>query len=105
VLGADLERLSDSSEIDLIRRMAAWPRMVETAAQVHEPHRIAFYLHDLASDFHALWNKGNDDLSLRFIIHDDPQLTLARVAMIKCVATVIASGLAVMGVEPAMEMR
>jgi arginyl-tRNA synthetase len=102
---ADLARLVDSGEIELMRRLAAWPRQVETAAQAHEPHRIAFYLHDLASDFHTQWNKGNDDPGLRFIIPDDPALTSARLALVRGVATVIASGLAIMGVEPVDEMR
>ena len=103
--GAPLDRLVDSAEIDLLKRIAQWPRTVEAAAQVHEPHRIAFYLHDLASAFHALWNKGNEDPGLRFIIAAEPDLAAARLALIEAVRTVIASGLAVMGVEPVEEMR
>lgn len=102
---ADFEQLADSSELALIKRLAAWPRQVEIAAAAHEPHRIAFYLNELASDFHALWNKGNEHPELRFILNDKPALTVARLAMIRCVALVIASGLTVMGVEPAEEMR
>ena len=102
---ADLSALVDSSELALIRQLATWPRQVETAAQAHEPHRIAFYLNELASSFHALWNKGNENPSLRFIIRDDPVATKARLALLRCVALVIASGLAIMGVEPAQEMR
>jgi arginyl-tRNA synthetase len=102
---APLDRLVDSAEIDLLKRVAQWPRTVEAAAQAHEPHRIAFYLHDLASAFHALWNKGNEDPGLRFIIAAEPDLTAARLALIEAVRTVIASGLAVMGVEPVEEMR
>jgi len=102
---AALDRIDDSSEFELIRQLSLWPRLVETAAQANEPHRIAFYLNDLASSFHALWNKGNDNPSLRFIIADDPELTAARLAMIRAVAIVIAAGLAVMGVEPVDEMR
>ena len=102
---AELSRLTDSAELDLIKRIAHWPRTVETAAQAHEPHRIAFYLYDLAAAFHGLWNRGNEDPALRFIIADDERLTAARLALIQGVATVIASGLSIMGVEPAEEMR
>lgn len=102
---APLERLADSAEIDLLKRIAQWPRAVEAAALAHEPHRIAFFLHDLASAFHALWNKGNEDPGLRFIIAGEPELTAARLALIEAVRVVIASGLAVMGVEPVEEMR
>lgn len=102
---ANLSLLADSSELGLIKRLAAWPRQIEIAATAHEPHRIAFYLNELASDFHALWNKGNEHPELRFILADQPALTLTRLALIRCVATVIASGLAIMGVEPAEEMR
>ena len=102
---ADFGLLSDSSELALIRLMAAWPRQVEIAAAAHEPHRIAFYLNELASDFHALWNKGNENPDLRFIVVEKPDVTLARLAMIRCVAIVIGAGLGIMGVEPAEEMR
>ncbi|MBI1209224.1 MAG: arginine--tRNA ligase [Azospirillum sp.] len=100
-----LERLGDAEELDLIRLLAGWPRQVEAAAEAHEPHRIAFYLYDLAARFHAMWNKGNDDASLRFLIEHDPDLTLARLALVQGVAVVIASGLGVIGVEPVEEMR
>lgn len=100
-----LARLSDDAEIALLRNMAEWPRTVESAAEAHEPHRIAFYLNDLAANFHALWNKGKDDTSLRFIADDDEELTRARLAMVRGMATVIASGLAVIGVQPVEEMR
>ncbi len=102
---ANLARLDDEAELALVKRMATWPRLVESAAEAHEPHRVAFYLYDLASDFHALWNKGRDDASLRFLIEGDGELTLARLAMVQATATVIASGLQVMGVEPVEEMR
>ena len=102
---ADLARLTDPAELGLIKLMAAWPRLVENGAEAHEPHRVAFYLHDLAAAFHTLWNKGNDDSSLRFIREDDRPLTLARLALIRGVAFVIASGLAVMGVTPVEELR
>ena len=102
---ADLSRLEAPEEMALVRRMATWPRQVESAAEAHEPHRVAFYLYDLASDFHALWNRGKDDTTLRFLVDGDEALTRARLAMVSAVATVIASGLAVMGVEPVEEMR
>jgi arginyl-tRNA synthetase len=103
--GVDLQSLSDQAELDLIRHMAAWPRMVEGAAEAHEPHRVAYYLNELAELFHALWNKGRDDATLRFIHEDDKELTLARLALVQAVALVIASGLAVFGVEPVEELR
>ena len=102
---ADLSRLADSAELELIRQIASWPHVVEAAASAHEPHRISFYLNDLAALFHGLWNKGNDDPSLRFIMSHDPELTQARLALIQGVATVIAGGLAIMGVTPVEEMR
>ncbi len=102
---ANLARLDADEEMALAKRMATWPRVVEAAAEAHEPHRIAFFLYDLASDFHALWNRGRDDASLRFLIEGDAELTTARLALIAAVATVIASGLTVMGVEPVEELR
>ena len=99
-----LERLSDPSEIALIRQLAGWPRLVEAAAEAHEPHRIAFYLQEVAAQFHMLWNKGKDEATLRFILASDAELTRARLALVRGVALVIASGLAVFGVEPAREM-
>ena len=100
-----LDRLTDSAEIGLIRTLANWPRVVEGAAEAHEPHRLAFYLYDLAAEFHQLWNKGKDDATLRFIIAGEDETTRARLALVQAVATVIASGLAVFGVEPVEEMR
>jgi len=102
---ADLSRLTDADELGLIKLMASWPRTVETAAAAHEPHRVAFYLNDLAAGFHQLWNRGKEDISMRFIIEDDIELTRARLALISGAAAVIASGLAVMGVVPLEEMR
>ena len=102
---ADLALLSDPAEVGLIRMMAGWPRLVEGAAQAHEPHRVAYYLYDLASRFHVLWNKGKDDAQLRFLLPDNRPLTLARLALIQAVALVIASGLEVFGVEPVEELR
>lgn len=101
---AELSKLNDESELALMRRLAQWPRLVDAAADAHEPHRIAFYLYDLASDFHGFWNKGNDNEGLRFIIEEDAALTSARLALIRSVALVIASGLAILGVEPVEEM-
>ncbi len=101
---AALERLSDPSEIALIRQLAGWPRLAEAAAEAHEPHRIAFYLQEVAAQFHMLWNKGKDEATLRFILASDAELTRARLALVRGVALVIASGLVVFGVEPAQEM-
>ncbi len=102
---ADLERLSDPVEISLLRRLALYPRTVEAAAVAHEPHRIAFYLYDLASEFHALWTKGRDLPHLRFIINNDAQITRARLALVQGVVAVLASGLTVLGVHAPTEMR
>ncbi|BBK43773.1 arginine--tRNA ligase [Allostella vacuolata] len=103
--GVQLDGISDPAELVLIRQMAQWPRIVESAAEAHEPHRIAFFLYDLASSYHMLWNKGKDDASLRFLVRDDENLTLARLALVQAFALVIASGLRVFGVEPVEEMR
>jgi arginyl-tRNA synthetase len=89
----------------VLRRLAAWPRVVEAAAVAREPHRIAFFLYDLAGDFHMLWNKGRDDSTLRFLQADRPDETTARLALVAATAVVIRSGLAVMGVAPVEEMR
>ena len=102
---AQLDRLSDPAELSLMRRIALYPRVVEAAAQAHEPHRIAFYLYDLASEFHALWTLGNAAPHLRFIIQDDRQMTAARLVLVKGVVTVLASGLALLGVQAPDEMR
>ena len=101
---APLALLADPSELALIRLLAGWPRLVESAAEAHEPHRIAFYLQEVAAQFHLLWTKGRDEAQLRFIISGDPDLTRARLALVRGVAIVVASGLAVMGVTPAEEM-
>jgi arginyl-tRNA synthetase len=102
---ANLKHLDDAAEIEVIRTLAAWPKMVEAAAEAHEPHRVAFYLDDLASVFHGLWNKGKDDTRLRFIDENDEDVTRARLALVLGVATVIASGLEVIGVTPLEELR
>lgn len=101
---ADLSLLNDESELQLIKAMFNWPRIVESAATSHEPHRISYYLYDLASEFHGLWNKGNDRVDLRFIIDDNTDITLARLAMIRAFSNIIASGLNILGVEPVNEM-
>ncbi len=102
---ADLSPLKDAAELALIRRIAAWPRVVEGAAASREPHRVAFFLSDLAGDFHLLWNKGKEDAALRFIQEADPAGTRARLALVGAMAAVIRSGLGVMGVTPTEELR
>ena len=101
----DLFGLTDSEELGLIKKMAAWPRTVEVAALAHEPHRVAYYLNELAAAFHTLWTKGKDNAELRFLQPEDSQLSLARLAMVRAMATVVASGLRVMGVEPVKELH
>lgn len=100
----DLGAIADPAELALVAKLAHWPRLVESAAEAHEPHRIAFYLYDLASDFHALWNKGNADPSLRFLQEDNPAATRGKLAMIRAVAIVISNGLGILGVAPAEKM-
>jgi arginyl-tRNA synthetase len=102
---AALDRLNDPSELELLRRLALYPRAIEAAALAHEPHRIAFYLYDLASEFHALWTKGRDLPYLRFIITNDAEITKARLALVQGVVSVLASGLTVLGVHAPDEMR
>jgi arginyl-tRNA synthetase len=103
---AKIERLTDSGELAIVKKLALYPRMVETAAQAHEPHRIAFYLYELASEFHTHWARGGKDLPhLRFIIQNDPEITMARLALVQGVVTVLASGLGLLGVEAPAEMR
>ncbi len=102
---ADLARLTDPDEIALIKLMATWPRIVDSAAEAHEPHRVAFFLQELAAAFHGLWNKGNSDIGARFIVAGDRGITEARMALLRGVTAVIASGLDVLGVAPVEEMR
>jgi arginyl-tRNA synthetase len=97
--------LTHAAELALLRRLAAWPRTLEAAALAREPHRIAFFLYDLASDFHMLWNRGRDDAALRFLQADNATETLARAALVAATAVVIRSGLGILGVEPVEEMR
>jgi arginyl-tRNA synthetase len=102
---APLERLEDAAELALIKQLALYPRVVEAASAAHEPHRIAFYLYELASEFHAQWTRGKDLPHLRFIIQNDPLLTKARLALVQGVVAVLASGLALLGVGAPDEMR
>jgi arginyl-tRNA synthetase len=102
---APLDRLTDSGELALMRRLGSYPRLIEAAAGSHEPHRIAFYLYDLSSEFHAFWNKGKDLPHLRFIIQNDRELTVARLALVEGVVTVLACGLGLLGVNAPEEMR
>lgn len=101
----DLGNIAHPAELALAAKLAEWPRLVEIAAQAHEPHRVAFYLYDLASEFHALWNKGNSEPSLRFLQEDDPVASKAKLALIAAVQVVISNGLAILGVTPVEEMR
>ncbi|KQN83810.1 arginine--tRNA ligase [Sphingomonas sp. Leaf67] len=101
---ADLSRL-DTVELALVKRAAQFPRMVESAAAVREPHRIAFYLYDLAAEFHAAWNLGNDDPSRRYLQPDDVALTQARLFLARAIGQIIRNGLAIMGVEAVEEMK
>jgi arginyl-tRNA synthetase len=101
----DLRPLEADAELALIRRLVSWPRTVEAASLAREPHRIAFFLYDMAADFHMLWNRGRDDAALRFLQADRPADTLARVALVAATAAVIRSGLGIMGVSPVEEMR
>ena len=102
---APLDRLDDPAELSLMRKLALYPRLVESAALAHEPHRVAFYLYELASEFHAQWSRGSGAPHLRFIMQDDPQLTVARLALVQGFVTVLALGLALLGVEAPREMR
>ncbi|WP_420962344.1 arginine--tRNA ligase [Brucella sp. IR073] len=104
-LGKHLGKLTDESEIALVRKLAEYPRLIETAAQHQEPHRLAFYLYDLASAFHAQWNKGTENPDLRFIKVNDPDLSLARLGLVQVVSDVLASGLSIIGADAPTEMR
>jgi arginyl-tRNA synthetase len=102
---APLGRLTESGELSLMRKVALYPRLVETAALAHEPHRVAFYLYELAAEFHAHWTQGKGLPHLRFIIQNDEEVTVARLALVQGVVTVFASGLALLGVGAPEEMR
>ncbi len=101
----DEAHLQDEAELKVAKRLAEWPRLLEIAARSHEPHRIAFYLYDLASDFHALWNKGNEMPALRFLQEGDAAASAAKIALPRAVAVVISAGLGILGVTPVQEMR
>lgn len=105
LLGVDLGRLQDEAELALIRKLSEYPRIVVGAAEMQEPHRVAFYLYDLAGYFHGVWNKGKEMPQLRFINAKDEKLTLARLALVQAVADVLASGLGLLGVNAPEEMR
>ncbi|OIQ74747.1 arginine--tRNA ligase [mine drainage metagenome] len=105
LLNADLTRLDHKAELDLAKKIAEWPRLVEIAARGHEPHRVAFYLYELASDLHGHWNRGNDDTSLRFVQEGDVAATQAKIALARATAVVISAGLGILGVKPLDEMR
>ena len=103
--GAELARIDDGAELAVARKLAEWPRLVEIAARTHEPHRVAFYLYELAGDFHALWNRGNDQPGLRFLQEGDIATSQAKLALARAVSVVISAGLGILGVTPAQEMR
>ena len=103
--GADLAGLSHEAELNVARKLAEWPRLVEIAARTNEPHRVAFYLYELASDFHSLWNRGNDEPALRFVQEGDSATSQAKIALARAVAVVISAGLGILGVEAVDEMR
>jgi arginyl-tRNA synthetase len=105
LLQADLTRLDHKAELDLAKKIAEWPRLVEIAARGHEPHRVAFYLYELASDLHGHWNRGNDDTALRFVQEGDAATTQAKIALARATAVVISAGLGILGVKPVEEMR
>ncbi|ACS51463.1 arginyl-tRNA synthetase [Bartonella grahamii as4aup] len=102
---AHLHRLTDDHEILLIRKLSEYPRIIEQAVIHKEPHRLAFYLYDLASSFHTHWNKGSENLNLRFIQPDDKELSFARLGLIQAVINILSSGLTIIGVEAPIEMR
>jgi arginyl-tRNA synthetase len=101
---ADLGLL-DEEELALVKRAAQYSRVLESAAMAHEPHRIAFFLYELAAEFHALWNRGNDDPSRRFLLDNNPQISRARLELAMGIAQIIRSGLALLGVAATEEMR
>ena len=101
----DLVGMTHEAELELAAKIAEWPRLVEIAAKANEPHRVAFYLYELASDFHALWNRGNDDVSLRFLQEGNAATSAAKIALVRATGVVIAAGLGILGVTPVEEMR
>jgi arginyl-tRNA synthetase len=105
LLNADVSLLKDEAELDVIRRLSQFPRIVEASAAAHEPHRIAFFLYELASDFHGLWNRGKEAPHLRFVIETDRNSSSARLALVDVVMSVLAAGLGILGVTAPDEMR
>ncbi len=105
LVAADLSKNDHASELTVAKKLAEWPRLVEIAARTNEPHRVAFYLYELAGDFHALWNKGNDETQLRFIQDGDVATSQSKIALARAVSVVISAGLGILGVTPAQEMR
>lgn len=101
----DLGVLSHPAEIDLMQKIAEFPRMIEIAARGNEPHRVAFYLFELASEFHGLWNKGNDVPELRFVQAGNTATGMAKVALVRATGVAISAGLGILGVTPVEEMR
>ncbi len=100
-----VDRIADPSELQLVAKLAEYPRILEAAAISQEPHRVAFYLYDVASAFHVHWNKGKDYEELRFVNHKNPELSMARLGLVKAVASVLKSGLAITGTDAPLEMR
>jgi len=103
--GVNLGALTDEAQLSVAKKIAEWPRLVEIAGRTNEPHRVAFYLYDLSSELHALWNRGNDQPALRFLDEGDPAATQAKIALARAVTVVISAGLGILGVTPAEEMR
>ena len=102
---ADLSLITHEAELSVAKKLAEWPRLVEIAARTHEPHRVAFYLYELAGEFHALWNRGNELPALRFLQEGDTTTSQAKMAQARAVSVVISAGLGILGVTPAQEMR
>ena len=102
---ADLAKLDHEAELAVVKKLSEWPRLIEIAARTNEPHRVAFYLYELAAEFHALWNRGNDLTELRFLQEGDSATSQAKIALIRAVSIVISAGLGILGVTPAEEMR
>ncbi len=103
--GANLSEISHASEMAVVKKLGEWPRLLELAAKHNEPHRVAFYLYELASEFHALWNKGKDKPELRFLQESNPQRSLGKIALISAVSVVLSAGLGILGIIPMKEMR
>ena len=104
-LKAPVPSITHETELAVAKKLAEWPRLIEIAARTNEPHRVAFYLYELAGDFHALWNRGNELPELRFLQADDPATSQAKMALARAVSVVISAGLGILGVTPVQEMR